>query len=86
MAEELNTMEVLEKDAIPTQVPVLLLTADEAAALCHTVPRTWRTWHSTGKIPQPIRIGRKTFWRLEELKDWIAASCPDREMWNILRR
>ena len=86
MAEELNTMEVLEKDAIPTQVPVLLLTADEAAALCRTVPRTWRTWHSTGKIPQPIRIGRKTFWRPEELRDWIAAGCPDRETWNILRQ
>ena len=86
MDEEQNTIKVTEQEAIPAQTPVLLLTADEAAALCHTVPRTWRTWHSTGKIPQPVRIGRKTLWRPEELKDWIAAGCPDRETWNILRQ
>jgi predicted DNA-binding transcriptional regulator AlpA len=64
----------------------LLLTASEAASLCHVVPRTWRTWHATGKIPQPIHIGRKPLWRPEELRAWIAAGCPDRATWTVLRK
>ena len=63
----------------------LLLRAFQAAALCNTSLRTWRTWDMSGKIPQPIRVGRKIFWRPEELKAWIAAGCPDRLTWEATR-
>ena len=74
----------MEPDA--NYVSTLLLTANEAAALCHTSSRTWRTWNTTGKIPRPIRIGHRTFWRPEELRDWVAAGCPDRETWEAMRQ
>jgi prophage regulatory protein len=57
-------------------------TAVDAAAMFHKSPRTWRTWDSTGRIPRPIRIGRTTYWRPEELQAWVAAGCPDRETWE----
>ena len=63
----------------------LLLTALQAAEMFGTGLRTWRTWQATGRIPQPIRIGRKVFWRSAELRAWIAAGCPDREMWEIVK-
>ena len=85
MAGEMSTMEVTESTASPTLTPALLLTATEAATLCHVVPRTWRTWHAAGRVPQPIRIGRKTFWRPDDLRAWVAAGCPDREKWAIMR-
>ena len=63
----------------------LLLRASDAAAACNTSVRTWRSWNNSGKIPQPIRIGRRVFWRPEELKAWVAAGCPDRATWEVIR-
>jgi len=60
----------------------LLLTADEAASLCRTSTRTWRSWDAGGKIPLPIRIGRAKLWRREELEAWIDAGCPERALWH----
>jgi predicted DNA-binding transcriptional regulator AlpA len=64
----------------------LLLTASEAAAMLRVKERTWRTWDAMGRIPKPIRIGRKPFWRPEDIKAWIAVGCPDRETWEVLKR
>ncbi|MCA9028405.1 MAG: sigma-70 family RNA polymerase sigma factor [Planctomycetaceae bacterium] len=63
----------------------LLLTARKAAAMCGKSIRTWRTWDSAGFIPQPVRIGRSTFWRSDELKEWIEAGCPNRSAWEVMR-
>lgn len=61
---------------------VLLVSAREASALCGKSLRTWRTWDAGGLIPRPVRIGRSTFWRTEELRDWVAAGCPRRLAWE----
>lgn len=60
----------------------LLLTAQQAALLCGKSLRTWRSWDAAGWIPQPVRIGRSTLWRVEELKAWVAAGCPHRNVWE----
>jgi predicted DNA-binding transcriptional regulator AlpA len=60
----------------------LLLTAKQAAAICGKSLRTWRTWDSAGWIPRPVRIGRSTLWRADELRKWVAAGCPRREQWE----
>jgi predicted DNA-binding transcriptional regulator AlpA len=60
----------------------LLITAKQAAAICGKSLRTWRTWDSAGWIPQPVRIGRSTLWRADELRDWVAAGCPRRDEWE----
>lgn len=61
----------------------LLLRAHQAAALCGKSVRTWRTWHASGLIPRPVRIGRSILWRAEELQAWIAAGCPGRAHWEV---
>lgn len=63
----------------------LLLTAKQSAAICGKSLRTWRSWDSAGLIPQPVRIGRSTLWRLDELRRWIAAGCPHRDEWEARR-
>ena len=63
----------------------LLLTAPAAAILCGASLRTWRSWNTTGKIPRAIHIGRKVFWKPEELKAWVAACCPDRVIWETMQ-
>ncbi len=60
----------------------LLLTAKQAAAICGKSLRTWRTWDAAGWIPRPVRIGRSTLWRADELREWVAAGCPRRDEWE----
>jgi predicted DNA-binding transcriptional regulator AlpA len=60
----------------------LLLTARQAATMCGKSLRTWRTWDSAGWIPRPVRIGRSTLWRAEELREWVDAGCPRRADWE----
>lgn len=61
---------------------MLLVTAKQAAAMCGKSLRTWRTWDAAGWIPRPVRIGRSTLWRVDELREWIAAGCPRRNEWE----
>ena len=63
----------------------LLLTTSQAVALCGRSLRTFRTWDAAGRIPQPVRIGRSTLWRAEELRAWVAVGCPRRQEWEDLR-
>jgi len=63
----------------------LLLTARAAALMCGKSLRTWRTWDAAGRIPQPVRIGRSTLWRADELRAWVAAGCPGRKDWERMQ-
>ena len=60
----------------------LLVTAKLAAIMCGKSLRTWRAWDAAGWIPRPVRIGRSTLWRADELRGWVAAGCPCRTEWE----
>jgi predicted DNA-binding transcriptional regulator AlpA len=77
----LNGIDLSDPDADQAPSP-LLLTARQAAAMCGKSLRTWRTWDAAGWIPRPVRIGRSTLWRADELRDWVAAGCPRRTEWE----
>jgi predicted DNA-binding transcriptional regulator AlpA len=62
--------------------PVLLVTAKVAAEMCGKSLRTWRAWDAAGRIPRPVKIGRSTLWRVDELRAWVADACPRREVWE----
>jgi len=75
------------QDAVESRpVEGLLLKAPAAAVLCSVSLRTWRAWDAAGRIPLPVRVGRSTFWRADELRAWIAAGCPDRETWHAIEK
>lgn len=41
--------------------------------------------HAMGRVPRPVRLGTKApRWRVEELKAWLAAGCPERAAWEEL--
>lgn len=69
----------LDENGSPTP---LMVSAKQAASICGKSLRTWRSWDSAGKIPRPVRIGRSTLWRLDELRAWVAAGCPQRAEWE----
>ena len=69
-----------ERNGTPAEQ--LLLTAKQAARMCGKSLRTWRTWDSAGWIPRPVRIGRATLWRADEMRAWVKAGCPRRAEWE----
>ena len=69
----------------PVPVTPLLVDAKATAKLCGVSTRTWWALHSAGKTPLPVRLGRRTLWKLQGpdgLTAWIAAGCPARDRWR----
>lgn len=57
-------------------IDVRLLTADELAEMLKVSTRTlWRLL-SKGALPEPVRLGGSTRWRLHEVQQWIDEGCP----------
>lgn len=63
-----------------------LLPARAAAALCGIGTSSWHRLASGGQVPRPITLGGSVRWRATELREWIAAGCPDRRTWEAMQR
>jgi excisionase family DNA binding protein len=74
-------------DDTPTPEPApLLISAARAAALLNIGPTHFYGLIRMGKLgPQGIRLGRSVRWRADELRDWVTAGCPRREVWEAQR-
>ena len=71
--------------AAPTAVP-LLIDALECARLCGVSRVTWFAWQASGAIPAAVlRRGRVVRWSRQEVERWIAAGCPARDRWAVIR-
>lgn len=61
----------------------LLISATDLAREFRISTRTVRRLDLQGKIPRPIRVGRRAVrWRRAEVVDWAAAGGPSRDEWN----
>ena len=65
--------------------PCLALSAADAAKLLNISERHLWSLKSRGRLPQPVRLGRSVRWRLDELRAWLEADCPDRQTWERMR-
>ncbi len=70
--------------ATPAEAPTEKLTpivigVEEFAQLMGVTPRTIWRWDSTGKVPEPVRVGGAVRWRLADIMKWIDAGCPERD-------
>ena len=63
----------------------LLLSAQEVGTLLGVNRSTVWTWHASGKIPAPLRIGGTTRWRRREIERWLEAGAPPRERWTEMQ-
>jgi predicted DNA-binding transcriptional regulator AlpA len=62
------------------------LDAKGAAALLGIARSTFLSQHSAGRLPAPVRIGRRTLWLKDELRAWLEAGGPPRDRWEILKK
>ncbi len=60
----------------------LAVNASGAAALCGVSRSMWLKLSSQGAVPAPVRLGRRTLWRVADLDAWLAAGCPSAERWR----
>lgn len=66
-----------------TSIP-LTLSANDAAALLGIGKTTFWSLHNQGKLPKPVRLGRRVLWRRKELEAWLEADCPSRDRWEAM--
>jgi predicted DNA-binding transcriptional regulator AlpA len=62
----------------------LLVPAAAASRLCGVSEASWYRLKSRGKVPLPVRLGGRVLWRVDELRRWCAAGCPDLRTWQAL--
>jgi predicted DNA-binding transcriptional regulator AlpA len=67
------------------QAPPLAVSAAAAAALVGISRGHWLRLCSAGRVPEPVRLGRCVRWNVDELKRWIEAGCPGRDVWETLK-
>jgi len=85
--EDLRTRPEAGQPSSSATIPEPLLGGAAAAArLCGVSEATWYRMAAAGRTPAPIRLSRGCVrWRLNELRDWIAAGCPNRREWEACR-
>jgi predicted DNA-binding transcriptional regulator AlpA len=71
--------------ALPAPAAPLLVDAREAARLCGVSRATWWALHSSGRVPLPVRLGRRTLWAAMELTAWTESGCPPRDRWQAMK-
>ncbi len=68
----------------------LLLSAVETASLLGISRTSLYALHSSGRLPLPGHLGRRTLWRKQELIDWTNARLPNgelpsRQQWEAMK-
>ena len=59
----------------------LMTVGDVARSLRLSVRATWRA-NAAGFLPRPLKVGRATRWRSEEMTAWVRAGMPVRSEWE----
>lgn len=57
----------------------VLVTVTETAKMCGVSRSAFYKLVSSGRAPKPIKLGRASRWRRQDIHDWISAGCPARD-------
>lgn len=73
---------------MPNTIESPLLDVNEAAKFIHVSRATIYRLIDEGRIPNPVKIGSRVLFRIEELELWIQADCPrsESELWKEIKR
>ncbi len=62
--------------AEPETIVRELLDAKSVAILLDCSPRHVVRLADSGRLPRPLKVGRLTRWRREDISDWVLGGCP----------
>lgn len=60
----------------------ILLNTRRTAEMIGCSVQALRNWHLCGRLPVPIQIGNRLFWKRTEIIRWVDAGCPSRNEWK----
>jgi excisionase family DNA binding protein len=70
-------------EEVDNSLDPLLLSVEEAARKLGLKRSHFYALHSSGRLgPLPIKLGKRSLWRRDELEDWVAHDCPVRQVWQ----
>src|SRR5262249_2571520 len=78
------TTTILPSEKLANQ-GTLLVPADVAGPRCGRSAASWWRDLAANRIPSPVKIGGRPLWRVQELREWVEAACPDRRTWEAMR-
>lgn len=77
---------VMRDETKTTLLEPFLVDAAGAARLLDVSVAHVYALRSTGRFgPEPVRLGRACRYRVDELRAWLDAGCPNRERWRAMR-
>lgn len=79
-------MNKTEKAPVTATMEPIMVTREQAAAMCGVGTTLWDELTNSGKTPTPRRLGRRVLWLKEELTAWCRAGCPNREKWETVNK
>jgi len=65
-------------DAKNLNVEPMLLTDKQLSSALNISVGHLHALDNSGKLPAPRKLGRCVRWSTQEIREWIAADCPDR--------
>ncbi|MCC6152057.1 MAG: helix-turn-helix domain-containing protein [Planctomycetes bacterium] len=84
MAEKPSSAQINAGTSLPHD-ETLLLDDEGAARFLQISASMFRKLVRVGKAPLPLKLGACARWRVDELRAWVRADCPDRERWMEMR-
>ncbi len=66
-------------DTLAPPIEPLAVDAVTAGRICGFGRASWWKLQLSGRCPAPIRVGRKVLWRVDELRQRVAAGMPPRD-------
>lgn len=63
-----------------------MVDAKMAARMCGIGRTLWLDLKNAGRVPMPVRLGRRVMWLTEEIRAWTKAGCPTQDRWQQMRK
>jgi excisionase family DNA binding protein len=65
----------------------LLVGTKETAQLLGIGVTTFYHLCSSGRIgPMALKFGKRSLFRIDELREWVKADCPSRDRWQAMKK
>lgn len=73
------------KDSRRRKLPALAADAGGVARMLGVSKRSVNTYDAAGLIPRPFKLSGRTLWSVAELRRWLDAGSPARDVWERIK-
>ena len=73
------------KNSRRRKLPALAADAGGVARMLGVSKRSVNTYDAAGLIPRPFKLSGRTLWNVSELRRWVDAGSPARDVWERIK-